>query len=59
MSPTAGRKFPVLSTGRLTLRAPAPKDVAEVQALASISEVTRYSNWPDVPTGAQDERSLR
>ena len=59
MSPMANRKFPVLSTKRLTLRAASPKDVGEFQALLSIPEVTRYSNWPDAPAKAQVERSLR
>ena len=59
MSATASRKFPVLSTRRLTLRAAAPTDVAEFQELLSIPEVTRYSNWPDAPLKAQVERTLR
>ena len=59
MSPMANRKFPALSTRRLTLRAPTPKDVAQYQALLSIPEVTRFSNWPDGVTKAQAERALR
>ena len=55
----SSRKFPVLSTKRLTLRAAASKDVAEFHALLSIPEVTRYSNWPDAPNKTQIERSLR
>ena len=59
MPPMASRKFPQLTTKRLTLRAATPKDVAEFHALVSTPEVTRYSNWPDAPTKAQIERSLR
>ncbi|KRR20210.1 acetyltransferase [Bradyrhizobium lablabi] len=59
MSPIAKRKFPELSTQRLTLRAAMPKDVAAFQAMLSIPDVTRFSNWPDAPTKAQVERSLR
>ena len=59
MPPTAIRKFPLLTTKRLTLRAATPKDVPEFHALVSLPEVTRYSNWPDAPTRAQTERSLR
>jgi ribosomal-protein-alanine N-acetyltransferase len=55
----ATRKFPALSTPRLTLRAPTPKDVAALQAMFSIPEVTRFNNWPDAPAKAQVERSLR
>lgn len=53
------RKFPVLSTKRLTLRAPTMKDVPEFQALLSIPEITRFSNWPDAPPKARVERALR
>jgi [ribosomal protein S5]-alanine N-acetyltransferase len=53
------RKFPVLSTKRLTLRAATPKDLAAFQQLLSIPEVTRFSNWPDAPARAQVERTLR
>ena len=59
MAPMASRKFPVLSTKRLTLRAATAKDVGEFQALLSIPEVTRFSNWPDAPNKTQVERSLR
>jgi ribosomal-protein-alanine N-acetyltransferase len=59
MPPIASRKFPVLSTKRLTLRPPTMKDVSEFQALLSIPDVTRFSNWPDAPSKAQVERSLR
>jgi ribosomal-protein-alanine N-acetyltransferase len=55
----ATRKFPVLSTPRLTLRAPTLKDVAALQAMLSIPDVTRFNNWPDAPAKAQVERSLR
>jgi ribosomal-protein-alanine N-acetyltransferase len=58
MPPTA-RKFPALTTTRLSLRAPAPKDAAALHALISIPDVTRFSNWPDAPSKAQIERSLR
>lgn len=59
MPSTVSRKFPTLFTERLTLRAPAIKDVAEFQALLSIPDVTRFSNWPDAPSKAQVERSVR
>ena len=59
MSPKANQKFPVLSTRRLTLRAPTMKDVSEFQALLATPDVTRFSNWPDAPKQAQVERSLR
>lgn len=59
MSAIANRKFPELSTQRLTLRAAAPKDVTAFQAMMSIPDVTRFSNWPDAPSKAQVERSLR
>jgi ribosomal-protein-alanine N-acetyltransferase len=53
------RKFPALSTARLTLRAPTPKDVAAMHAMFSIPDVTRFSNWPDAPAKARIERALR
>ena len=59
MSPTAARKFPLLSTKHLTLRAPTLADAAAFRAVLSIPDVTRFSNWPDAPTKAQVERSLR
>ena len=46
-------KFPALSTDRLTLRAIAPRDVAEFRAMMSIPEVTRYANWPEAPSDDQ------
>jgi RimJ/RimL family protein N-acetyltransferase len=59
MRMAATRKFPVLTTTRLALRAPLAKDVAALQAMFSIPEVTRFNNWPDAPAKAQVERSLR
>jgi ribosomal-protein-alanine N-acetyltransferase len=59
MAPSTNRKFPVLSTRRLTLRAAMSKDVAAFRALMSIPEITRFSNWADAPSTAQVERSLR
>ena len=59
MLSTASRKFPVLSTRRLTLRAATPKDVPAFRALLSVPEVTRFSNWPDAPSTTEVERSLR
>jgi ribosomal-protein-alanine N-acetyltransferase len=59
MSPAASRKFPVLSTRRLTLRAATPKDVSAFQEMLSIPDVTRFSNWPDAPSKTQVERYLR
>ena len=55
----APRKFPTLSTKRLTLRAATAKDLPAFQALLSIPEVTRFSNWPDAAAGRQVERALR
>jgi RimJ/RimL family protein N-acetyltransferase len=53
------RKFPVLSTKRLTLRAPTLADASAIRAIVSIPAVTRFSNWPDAPTKAQVERGMR
>jgi ribosomal-protein-alanine N-acetyltransferase len=55
VSPT----FPALSTARLTLRAARATDAAPFRTLLAIPEVTRFSNWPDAPTQAQAERSMR
>ena len=52
-------KFPVLTTRRLTLRAAAPKDAAAFLALLLQPGVTRFNNWPDAPTKAQIDRSIR
>jgi [ribosomal protein S5]-alanine N-acetyltransferase len=52
-------KFPLLSTNRLTLRAPTPKDAAAFGALLSIPAVTRFSNWPDAPSKVQSDRYAR
>jgi ribosomal-protein-alanine N-acetyltransferase len=43
----------------LKLRAVAPDDTAPFLALMSIPEVTRYSNWPDAPTGDQAHESIK
>ena len=51
------RKFPALSTKRLTLRAPSLADASTYRVL--FPEVTRFSNWPDVPSKAKVERGLR
>jgi len=59
MRSPATRAFPALSTTRLTLRAPKPADAAAFRAVLVIPEVTRFSNWPDGPTKAQAERSMR
>jgi ribosomal-protein-alanine N-acetyltransferase len=59
MPTVVSRKFPALSTKRLTLRAVTPKDAVAFQAILSIPDVTRFSNWPDAPTRTQVERSLR
>lgn len=59
MPPAALRKFPVLTTDRLTLRAPKPADAVAMRALLSFPEVTRYSDWPDAPGKAWAERSMR
>lgn len=50
MLPTPTTDFPTLSTERLMLRALTLDDAAAFQALLSIPQVTRYSNWPDAPT---------
>jgi ribosomal-protein-alanine N-acetyltransferase len=59
MAPIKSRKFPVLSTERLNLRAATARDVGGFQALLSIPEVTRFSNWPDAPNRTRVERALR
>jgi RimJ/RimL family protein N-acetyltransferase len=56
---SAAAKFPLLSTRRLTLRAPTTKDAGALRELLSIPEVTRFSNWPDQPTQTQSERFMR
>ena len=53
MTNISAPKFPALSTDRLTLRAIAPRDVAEFRAMMSIPEVTRYANWPEAPSDDQ------
>jgi ribosomal-protein-alanine N-acetyltransferase len=53
------RKFPVLSTKRLTLRAVTPKDVSALRAMLSIPDVTRFNNWPDAPDKTRVERAVR
>jgi ribosomal-protein-alanine N-acetyltransferase len=52
-------KFPLLTTRRLTLHAPTPKDAAAFLALMLQPGVTRFSNWPDAPSKTQVERSMR
>src|ERR1700750_2739606 len=59
MRMASSQKFPALSTRRLALRAPTPKDIAALQAMLSIPDVTRFNNWPDAPAKARVERSLR
>src|SRR4029079_7267702 len=59
MPTTANRKFPVLSTRRLTLRAATPRDVSAFRALLSVPDVTRFSNWPDAPSTTQVDRFVR
>jgi len=59
MPSTASRKFPELSTRRLTLRAATPKDAPAFRALLSAPDVTRFSNWPDAPSTTQAERFVR
>jgi ribosomal-protein-alanine N-acetyltransferase len=59
MRATAARTFPVLSTGRVTLRAPVPADAEPFRAVLSIPDVTRFSNWPDAPSKAHGERFVR
>jgi ribosomal-protein-alanine N-acetyltransferase len=50
--------FPLLSTERLLLRAPAPEDAAAFQDVLSVPDVTRFSNWPDAPSVAQGKRYM-
>jgi ribosomal-protein-alanine N-acetyltransferase len=57
--PSAAKPFPLLSTQRLTLRAPTLNDAEAFRALLSIADVTRFSNWPDAPTKPQGERFMR
>jgi ribosomal-protein-alanine N-acetyltransferase len=59
MPSTPRRKFPSLTTKRLTLRAPTPADTAAFRAIVAIADVTRYSNWPDDPPTAVVARALR
>lgn len=59
MSPTKTSSFPSLTTRRLRLRAPTMNDATPFLALLSIPEVTRFNNWPDRPTRAAAERSMR
>src|SRR4051794_32734889 len=59
MRMAATRKFPVLSTKHLSLRAATAKDVPAFQQVLAIAEVTRFSNWPDAPAKSQVERALR
>jgi ribosomal-protein-alanine N-acetyltransferase len=59
MPASAARKFPVLSTKRLVLRAPTRADAAAIHSILLIPEVTRFSNWPDAPARAQVERGMR
>jgi len=53
------REFPVLATERLRLRAPQMDDAAGYGAVLSITEVTRFSNFPDAPTMTTVERMMR
>src|SRR5262245_32903762 len=55
----AARKFPLLSTKRLTLRAPTLADAAAFRAILAVADVARFCKWPDAPTKAQGERCLR
>src|SRR4051812_11510257 len=59
MRMAATRKFPVLSTKQLSLRAATAKDAPAFQQVLAIAEVTRFSNWPDAPAKTQVERALR
>ncbi len=56
--PASARVFPVLTTSRLLLRAPTPKDAEAFGDILSIREVSRFSNWPDKPTKAQLKRFM-
>ena len=53
------RIFPLLTSKRLTLRAPTMADAEPFRAILSIPEVTRFSNWPEAPTKAHGERFMR
>jgi len=59
MLEAATHDFPILSTSRLNLRAVTPDDSAPFQALLSIPEVIRYSNWPDAPNEDQASRLVQ
>ena len=59
MPTTASRKFPVLSTKRLMLRAATPRDVSAFGALLSAPDMTRFSNWPNKISATQAERYIR
>ncbi len=57
--PSAPKTFPLLSTPRLTLRAPTQSDAEAFRALLAVPDVTRFSNWPDAPSKPQGERFMR
>jgi ribosomal-protein-alanine N-acetyltransferase len=50
------QSFPALKTKRLELRAATPGDGSFYHALLSITEVTRFSDFPDAASRAQAER---
>lgn len=51
--------FPLLLTERLQLREPLLSDCGDFHEMLQFPEVTRFSDWPDAPTIAQTERSLK
>jgi ribosomal-protein-alanine N-acetyltransferase len=57
--PRAKGEFPVLLTARLRLRSPTPDDCDTFHAILSYPNVTQFSNWPDAPSKAQVERSMK
>jgi [ribosomal protein S5]-alanine N-acetyltransferase len=52
-------EFPALITARLALRLPRADDASALRRLLAIPEVTRFTNWPDAPSGAQVRRYAR
>ncbi|MGV1792190.1 GNAT family N-acetyltransferase [Rhizobium sp. A37_96] len=52
-------KFPALLTDRLRLREASMDDCDAFQALISIPDVTRFTNWPDAPKKTQMQRYLK
>lgn len=57
--PFALGDFPALSTARLNLREARRQDYEAFHAIVSCPEVTRFSNWADMPKRGEVERPLK